>query len=273
MKNFIRFNTILLLVISTKICAITYFDPDSVRVIDYNNTTKNVIFKGDIPRATDGSFDEKDLKNAMKAAFNDYKTSHPDIDFNFPKKFGWIIISLLTPQKEQEMSFVPTLYDFFSDDPQPTVPVQTEVSNSEGTWVWYPMRAFHVYSPPVDPNSTWPQLNTIFANLTRSDVTTVLVDQTYDGLQLNFVDIPELMDKYINTKEKYPCMIYVHSRHGVNRTGAAQSAYLMKYKSNDVETAYTTSVFVEEDGDKTPFFMNIDFITYLYYYNSYLEQL
>lgn len=259
---------LLILFFQSFILSIEEFDAETVEMIDYNRKNNHIIFRGDIPRNNE-MFAEEALKKAMEDAFHKWKKTNRNSKAEFPQKYTLCVLSLLTEEVPEEWDFVQIMHSFFSGEKKlhESIPKHKLVEGKKGEWIWWPVRAFVQSTPPLDPNISWKELKELFGNLSYDEVLKALVNQTYNNAKMQF---PELVNKLYDLfyeRTRYPRIIYIHSRYGINRTGALEAAYRMKCKNEDVESAWNRSVEKEEEyyePEKTK--------AYLFYYKRLLEE-
>lgn len=247
------------LILSLSLLEITIFTPDLVRFVLENPRTGNLLFHGDMPSDSKGEFDEKSLKSALKKAYPG----------KFPKKFDLAVVSLLTRETKEEEDFMAQIYSYFTKEKDVdinSIKMQTEYEGKSGIWYWWQVRPFVKHRPAFSEDVSWNDLELAYQNLTASDVQTELLDQTFDGTTLNFVKCIETLEELLNRANSKPLVIYVHSRRGFNRNGAVLAAYLMKYESEDIESAW--NAILEEPN---LIYEQQEMKSFLYYYQAYLE--
>ncbi|MCH9613800.1 MAG: hypothetical protein SP1CHLAM54_08090 [Chlamydiia bacterium] len=258
MKKFLNF---ILLSAFSSLIAIDTFSPELVRFVTENGTTGNMLFHGDVPSKANGKFNRKALINGLKGAYSG----------KFPKKYTLVILSHLTRETLEEENFMVQIYAHFTKQKANKVDIddidmQTEYSSSKGLWYWWQVKAHVAHTPPFDEDVSWEELETAYANLTTTDVQTVLLDQSFAGTQLNFVDCVDTLHELLTRDESKPLVIYVHSRRGFNRNGASLASYMMKYKSQTIESAWNRIL-----EDPNLIYEQQELKSYLFYYKSYLE--
>lgn len=241
--------------------SIDTFSPDLVRYVTKDRSTHNLLFHGDIPRKENGKFDRDGLIKALKDAYPK----------KFPKHYILVVLSHLTLENQQEEDFLIEIYAYFNEKDARHVDLneivmQTEYSSRKGIWYWWQVRAHVPHSPPFDENVSWKELDAAYDDLGVHDVQTVLLDQSFNGIQLNFVDCVDTIHALLKRDASKPLVIYVHSRRGFNRNGASLAAYLMKYEHQSIERAWNNilehpNLIYEQQEMKS----------YLYYYKAYLE--
>jgi len=254
-----------------------YFDSALTKVIAVNESSENILYRGDIPRKSN-SFDEKSLIASMKIALNTYKDEHPEVSLSFPKKYNLIVISNLTYETAQEADFIEIMYRYFtrtsSKKSISTPPMKEPIvdpKGQRGTWYWWQVRAFYDNNPALPEDVSWEELASLFDSLTRSSVQTFLVDQTFDGRTLDYVNLINLLGDLLDTDESKSQIIYFHSRHGINRTGAMTCSYLMQYNGEEIETAYENMRVYDSEGVLIPEYEPQKLKSFLFFFKRYLE--
>ncbi|MCI5052520.1 MAG: dual specificity protein phosphatase family protein [Simkaniaceae bacterium] len=120
-----------------------------------------------------------------------------------------ILISCLTYEREDEAAFIKTLARHFIGSDE-IIPRKTLLGR--GFYFWQ-VRAH------MNPDEDFE-----------------LMMQEFDGHRLDFPGLIDLIDQLMNSAK--PITLYLHCRHGINRTGAVTIGYLMKYKKMPLEEAY-----------------------------------
>lgn len=128
-----------------------------------------------------------------------------------PEKFELLLFSLLTYEREEETDFIHTL---FKTDPI----MQTPYSQGDTTITWWQVR---------------PHLKTLQDR-------TALDTQVFSKIPLNFPKLIQTLIKLMDTPSNSPKVIYIHCRHGRNRTGATCAAYLMEKYNLTLEEVWQT---------------------------------
>lgn len=240
------------------------FDSNSVKYVDYNETTGNFLFMGNIPRKND-SFDKKNLIKAMKKVKN--------LPAKFPKKYTLVVISLLTTETQEELDFIKTIYCWFTKKKEKQVtfddiPLQAKASSKRGLWFWWLHHGFVNTDFALDSDASWSTLDHHFGNLSEGEMEATLMDQEFKGSRLNFVDCISKLKDLMDTKDKKPYVIYFHSRRGHNRNGITAAAYLMQHKDMNLEEAWDTAV-----GSDNPDFFEPQYAkAFLMFFKRFLEQ-
>ena len=123
-----------------------------------------------------------------------------------PKEYQLVLISCLTHERQDETEFLRKLT--YQQDPPRKVCIDV------GDWVYFwQVRAHTVAKSAL-----------------------MLENQRFEGHFLDFPGLIELIVELMGRDE--PTVIYLHCRHGLNRTGAVTMAYLMRMHNFSLENAY-----------------------------------
>ncbi|MCI5052522.1 MAG: dual specificity protein phosphatase family protein [Simkaniaceae bacterium] len=244
------------------------FDAAYTEVITLDESSENVLFRGDIPLRND-SFQRGRVRSAMKKAFKAYGKNN-NVKMSWPRSYNMLFISNVTLDNAVENEFISVAYDYFTGEstlPDMKVPF---THRNRGTWYWWQVNPYYDFDPPVGKDVTWAELDSLLGSLTRSEVQNFLINQTWDGRTLDFVSLIELLNTTLTTKSSKPTMIYIHSRRGLNRSAAISTAYRMRYMGQDIETAYNNSMMYQ-NGSLVQVYEPQGLKGFLYYYKRYLE--
>lgn len=159
----------------------------------------NFLFRGPIPRNMKNEFCYDALIQALQ------EKAH------LPEKFNLVIFSFLTKERDEELNFLKKLEGHFSLKP----PLVMKILH--GQVYWWQVRA-HL----KQASSTMEEL----------------LDQTFDGIRLEFPRLVSTLTRYMEEKNQHPNVIYVHCRHGVNRTSAVLVGYEMFRYNSSFEEAW-----------------------------------
>lgn len=167
---------------------ITPFDPSYVSLVA---SERNYLFRGSIPQNEEGEFILERLVSTLKNAAREKSTT-------LPEQFTLTIISLLTEERAEETRFMKR---FNGKRKRGRFLVQDEY-----TWGWWQVRP-HIHSIPKG---------------------CMQFKQAFDGEYLRFPQLIKTIEKLYDSRATLPKVIYVHCRHGRNRTTAAIGGFLMK---------------------------------------------
>ena len=266
MKYFYRCLFVLLLTSGSFLySADNFFGKQYTAVIDVNQKSGNVLFRGDFFLDKSGELPILKLRDAMKASYNKYRKSNKNIKMKWPKQYNLVVIGNLTWDTLSERKVIIKSNKYFGGD-ENSIPMKVSISNSQGVWYWWQVNPYLDFDPPIGQNVSWETLNGLLGDLSKEEIDEMLLEQSWDGRKLEFVQLIELMKRLIDTRKSKPTMIYVHSRRGFNRSTAVNCAYRMRYFSEDIETAFNNSL-IPLKGIHEPQGLK----GFLYLYKRYLE--
>lgn len=178
------------------------FDQADVELVESHH---HRLHRGPMPRNEAGEFCIDELIAALEP---------------LPEKYNLILFSLLTKEREEEIAFMEKLKGYFF------VNCQDELSMK--TPFYYPLRG----------TLFWWQVKAHFKD--TSGGVKAIEEQKFDKIALEFPRLIETLFAYMNEESDVPNIIYVHCRHGVNRTSAVMMGYEMYAKGASLEKAWAT---------------------------------
>lgn len=209
------------------------FDKANVELVEIGD---HFLFRGPIPRDMENRFCYDKLINSFRQKVD------------LPPKFNLIIFSLLTKEREEEVSFISKLHQFFSPLTFPYLETDMKtpyIHPIRGAFYWWQVRA-HLDMPMEDLK--------------------IISDQAFNGTLLEFPRLILTIDRYMNEKSTYPNVLYIHCRHGVNRTSAVLIGYEMFKYGTDLATAW------ELHAEGRTFYKPENIKHFLRLYSNYLDQ-
>jgi len=235
-----------------------------------------MLFRGDIPRNSKGQYDRGTLLRALKKTFkNSIKSRSGKSKDKFPKNYQLVVISMHTLETEQEVDFLKVLYKYYSNDwhtSMSEIPYETKYTGRNGDfWYWWWVRANETHSPPFSEDVSWQTLADTL-DFSPEVIQEKLIDQTWDGYPLRFIELIELLKEYMETRGDDPYVIYLHSRNGINRSGSTEVAYNMMVHQEDIESAWNNSLLTE-NGETLEYHKPQEAKTFLMYFKAYLDSL
>lgn len=176
------------LLLSSTAYSISTFNEEYVSLVAYNG---NFLFRGSIPRDDQNTFQRQQLIDILQRKAQYYGLS-------LPNDYQLSIVSLLTNEREDEATFLENLG--FSMKRQRSQMID------DIFWTWWQVRAHYAEKVGAIP----------------------LFDQVFDNEYLCYPRLITFVSRLFEKKNDKPTILYIHCRHGRNRTTAAIAGFLMK---------------------------------------------
>ena len=231
--------------------------------LEYENArAENFLFQGNMPIGSTGWFEVIPLKRGCNRAK----------DWSLPVLYDLYVISLLNPEVPFEHENLERMQQSFIGgaraDAYDITPQVEHAHRRDPTLHWY--LAYLSPNIPIDDSltnsTTWSELDTFFASVSSSQVSTNFTNQRVLGQLVNFDNTVTYVNSLLSTDTVVPKVVYVHSRWGKVRSAVLIAGYLMKYQSYTVEDAFNEAV-----PDTSKLDNPIEIKNYLYYYSKFLE--
>lgn len=252
------------------------FDADRIELIEYNESAQNMLFRGDIPRKNKNSYDRGGLIRGIKKYFREYcRKNSAYKKHKFPKRYQLVVISMMTPETEQEIDFLKIIYGYYSKQKTTElslrdIPYQKAYDGrNKDVWLWWWVRANFTNTPPFSDNVSFRELEKTL-DLSDEAVKRKLINQTWDGYSLDFPELIERLTSFMTERNDTPTIIYIHSRHGINRTASTHAAYLMRRFGYSIEEAWKAAQ-IEDKKKQLEIHKPSEAKTFLMYYSRYLS--
>ncbi|MCH9613801.1 MAG: hypothetical protein SP1CHLAM54_08100 [Chlamydiia bacterium] len=210
--------------------SLVLFDPCEVELVEDGH---NLLFRGPIPRDLESNFCLDKLLESFSP---------------LPETYNLILFSLLTKERQEEVFFMKKLHEFFSPLSHSQENLIMKAPNYNplvGIFYWWQVRA-HLKSIGGGYQAVTKQ---VFANI-----------------PLEFPKLIETIANYMEEENDIPNVIYVHCRHGVNRTSAVMIGYEMYTKGTCFEKAW------EIHTQNKPLFDANEMRNFLKLYEEYLSE-
>lgn len=209
------------------------FVPNSVRIIDYNSSNKNLLVRGSSAFGA-GNFVLSDLIKAIKSAPN-----YSDIGFTVsdsPMIIDFCLIGF-GPDNHKDKRIVHAEQAWFADTTPPALnggagpyPTITPGSTKGQYMIYWPIMAIGG-TVPTAAGGNWNSAGAVDISILADNNGfnfSGLVPAISSALNNDAAGIPGLA----SSTQIQNAIIYVHCDSGINRTGAAIISYLMQYGSN-----------------------------------------
>ena len=191
------------------VAAITFFEPNLIKLVD--KSENSYLFRGNIPKNKQGDFDKNLLLDSL---YVDRAIKKEDYQI--------CLFSLMTYERKEESDFLENLYFQFTGKKTLKVPMKKKIEHPNGDAFYFWQVRAH-----IDP---------LPRHYLLSDIKELLFFQIFDKKRLMFCSLIDKIEKEMN--DDIPKIIYVHCRHGRNRTSAVIMGYLMKKYGIDLDRAW-----------------------------------
>eukprot|EP00761_Pharyngomonas_kirbyi_P013676 gb/GECH01013705.1/.p1 GENE.gb/GECH01013705.1/~~gb/GECH01013705.1/.p1 ORF type:complete len:248 (+),score=63.83 gb/GECH01013705.1/:1-744(+) len=172
------------------------FDPERVHVVDADPHTGNFIFRGNMPKTSQGQFAYDELMKVMK------KRAKEEVKMKLPENIYFIDVCLLNEITEHHDMKIEQ--DFFSQNP------------NLGTFINWVIVG-DLENPQISPS--W----------LRKVQAETIAEWQIDRLHSRVPQLHEWMTQKKRADGR-PVVMYVHCEAGTDRTGEVSGAYYMQYQ-------------------------------------------